>query len=97
MTIDLSHLIRRAQQMRRLHDGHLLQDWYTGYIQGLNRAMHGASFGSASEHATWSTLHTSRDPHRQLMGMGYLAGLQGQWSEPPEQALVADRIDAAMA
>lgn len=90
MKIDTTALVRRAHSMRRLTAGTIAESWYAGLARGLQRAMHGSAFGTEAEHDTWSRLHASRDPIRRASGLGYLAGLQGQWSDPPAELMPAD-------
>ena len=54
----------------------LTGDYGAGYMRGLRRAHHGASFGTADEHALWSRLGLDGDIRAEL-GRGYRDGLAG--------------------
>lgn len=80
---DLTLLIRRADNLRRLETNYFAEAWWAGYIRGLRRAQHGEAFGTEQEHQMWCAMCHSRDGLSRIRGAGYLAGLEGQWAEPP--------------
>ena len=54
----------------------LTGDYGAGYMRGLRRSHHGASFGTTDEHALWSRLGLDGDIRTEL-GRGYRDGLAG--------------------
>lgn len=54
----------------------LTGDYGAGYLRGLRRAHHGDAFGTADEHALWSSLGLDGDTREEL-GRGYRDGLAG--------------------
>jgi hypothetical protein len=79
---NFSHLMRRADTLRRVETDPIRQAWWAGYIRGLRRAHHGETFGTAAEHRLYLSLTDDTAPDRAAIGRGYRAGLDGIAGEP---------------
>lgn len=85
-------LSSRAKLMRSLCVGTFEADWWAGYQRGLLHHYHGERFGTDDEHRVWMSLADDADVSRNMRGLGYRAGLVGEWAEPPQDdAEQADR------
>ena len=71
------HAMGAAKTFRRLAQEPLVQDFWSGYLQGTRRRYHGEKFGTAEEHDLWMAAVTSEDESRQRQGQGYAAGFTG--------------------
>jgi len=80
--------VLRAQTLSRLDPDK--QDYYAGYIRGLRRRYHGATFGTDAEHATWLALVDDADESRAARGRGYCDGFAGPQTEEPGTTEAAD-------
>ncbi len=53
------------------------QSYWSGYVRGTQRKMHGENFGTDEEHEKYLSLAGDADPNRDALGRGYRDGLKG--------------------
>lgn len=76
-------LARVTAEARRAAGTHL-QMWWMGCHAGMLRRAQGEAFGTEEEHQRrLRDADSARDPMRRLHGLGYRAGLAGEWPPQP--------------
>lgn len=86
--------VARADALRRATDG-VESEYWAGFLRGLRRAHHGATFGTEAEHALWESLAGSSDETRDARGRGYGDGLAGRWPRQSDADRLRATLDAA--
>lgn len=77
----LKTLLLLAESLQRVETDPQRNAFWFGYIQGIRRALHGETYGTATHNLLHEIPEDDPDENRREMGKGYRAGFRGECPE----------------